>query len=243
MRDYFSEDQLKGDRSVLACQVSIAQDLERLGGAFSDFGNDTYSMFYAVWIWVSYDVAERHVEPAKEELNESIWHERTSTLLSQIQRQTEGSRLSVKWGMRRIAFRAVEVAGVIVAIALMCVITVGIAKVYSNVAGLGKNSAGATVVAVIVAVGVGIFIGYQISQRIEKKYWTPFVLKMSAECYRQMWRRELLNFLARSHLPYQTFRAFIQSSPNTVASSIWVKHYVDQDYTLPVFTIAQRFVV
>lgn len=243
MRDYFSEDQFKGDQSVLASQVLLAQDPDRLAAAFSDFGNETYSAFYAVWMWVSYDVAERHVEPPKEAVDENIWHSRTGTLLSQIERQTVGSRMGIKWATQRVVYRGAQAAGYVAALTLSCLVMVGIGGLFSDLSRSRSNGDAGIVIGAFTGIALGLFFGFRLSKRIEKSYWNPFTLRISADCYRQMWRREILNFLARSHISYQALRAYIQSYPAKVTSAAWVKHYVDQDYTLPLFAIAQCFVV
>jgi hypothetical protein len=67
---------------------------------------------------------------------------------------------------------------------------------------------------------------------------------MSAQCYRRIWQPEVLDFLARSHLPYRMLVAYIShAAKDTIAYSQWVKHYVGDDFALPMYSIAQRFVV
>lgn len=243
MRDYFCEDQLTGDRGVLACQVFMAQETERLAAAFAEFGSMMYAPFYALWLWVSYDVGERHVEPPKEQVDERIWHERTNTLCTQMERQTRGSRLGAKWATRRVLYRVVQASSFFVLPLIISIVGAGIVSVF-NVSRGGRSREDAIIaLATLAGVIIGVFGGFWTSKQITKRYWQPFEFRMAAECYGRIWQREIINFLARSQLPYQVLRAFILSIPNTVTSTPWVKYYVEQDYTLPMFAIAQRFVV
>lgn len=240
MRDYFSEDQLTGDQSVLACQVQMAQDSSQLAGAFADFGNPMYSAFFAVWIWVSYDVGERHVEPPKETTNQTIWHDRTRMLLNQLEQQTKKSRLGFKWAMRRLFYGGMQVVGFFACIFVVCVFVAGVSTTY--LFNSHKYDAVA-VLALFAGIGLSFFILWRVNKWWTKRHWRPFQLEIAGDCYRQIWQREIINFLARSHLPHQTLRAYIHSFPNYANSTAWVKHYFDLDFSLPMFAIAHHFVV
>lgn len=243
MRDYFSEDQLTGDKSVLACQVLMTQEGERLGAAFADVGNPTYPAFFAVWLWITYDVHERHVEPPKEALDERVWHQRTLALLDQIEQQTRTSRPGIKWATRRVVYRASQAAALLLVSSVVCFIGVMGGMLVVDYSGMRSTDDGIVGITGILGMCIGIFLGFWICRQITKRYWEPFTVRVATECYQEIWQREIINFLARSHLPYQTLRAFVHSFPNTVTSRPWVKHFVDVDYALPVFAIAQRFVV
>ncbi len=243
MRDYFCEDQLTGDRSVLACQVFMAQETERLAAAFAEFGSMTYAPFYALWLWVSYDVGERHVEPPKEQVDERIWHERTNALCTQMERQTRSSRLGAKWATRRVLYRIVQASSFFVLPLMISMVGAGIVSVSNTNSGGRAREDAIIALATLAGVIIGVCGGFWTSKQITKRYWHPFEFRMAAECYRQIWQDEIMNFLARSQLSYHVLRAFILSIPNTVTSTPWVKYYVEHDYALPMFAIAQRFVV
>jgi hypothetical protein len=243
VRDYFNEDQLTGDQSVLAAQVRIAQDGEGLGAAFSDFGSPVYEAFFAVWVWVSYDVGERHVEPPKEAINENIWQARTNALIWQLADQTRKSRLGLQWAAWRILYRCAQGACLLICPFLLAGIGVVIGPIFMSFMEVLRFSDTGIAFGGVGGIIMGIFFGIRLCKSITIHYWQPFTRRRSAECYRQIWQREIINFLARSHLPYQTLRAYIQPLANTTTTSAWVRHYVDQDYALPMFAIANRFVV
>lgn len=240
MRDYFNEDQLIGDQSVLAGQVLIAQDSESLGASFADFGNPTYAAFFGVWVWVSYDVGERHVEPPKETLDQSVWHSRTKTLLTQLERQTVTSRLGMRWATRRVVYRCAQAVCIVFCAVALSLIGVAISTAFLSTS---QSEDAFIVLAVLAGVSLGLYCGWRLGNRITTRYWNPFSLRISAECYRKIWQREILNFLARSQLPQQTLRAYVQSFPSTTTSLTWIKYYIDKDYAVPMFAIAHHFVV
>ena len=67
---------------------------------------------------------------------------------------------------------------------------------------------------------------------------------MSARCYRRLWRPEIISFIARSQVPYRSFVAYVSHTSNSViARWDWVRHFVGLDFALPVYAMAQRFVV
>lgn len=243
MRDYFSEDQLAGDKSVLACQVLMAQDAEQLGAAFADFDNPAFAPFFAVWLVVSYDVNERHVEPPKEAVDETIWHERTKMLLDQIEQQTKRSRAGMKWLNRRAMYRVSQGAGFCVLSFIMSVIGVVIGGFICTLFEIRRDRDVGEVTGLLLGATLGVTLSIWLARQVTRRYWNAFTLRMATECYRQVWQREIIGFLSRSHLPYQTLRAYIRSFPLTTVSAQGVAHFVDQDYALPVFAIAQRFVV
>lgn len=270
LRDYFSEDQLAGDRSVLECQVLITQDTEGLAAAFSRLGDPAFSPFYALWNWVSYDVGERHVEAPEEAPDDSIWHSRTKSLLEQIGRQTDNSRVGVTWAASRIGYRCAQLLCYVGPIALLMgcfsfilsfdanrprvadpdpnafpsTFNVGGRKMqYDNPTDAGSDFDPLTMIIAIPAIILGVAMGYWLQQQLRTRVWSPYCMRISARCYHLLWRREVINFLARSHLTYHTLIAFISAESETNAKSGWVKYYVEQDYALPVYALAQRFIV
>jgi hypothetical protein len=242
MRDYFGEDQITGDQSVLACQVLMARDTEGLGAAFSDFGNPTYAPFFAVWNWISYDVGERHVEPPKEKLDETVWHPRTKLLLAQIEQQTRTSRLGTKWFILRLVYYPALALVFLISVIGTCCLGLAVVKVDTDWQGYTRGADTAMLVLGLSGAALGGYLGYRFPKLIERRFWQPFTRRISKACYRQLWQREIINFLARSHLSYQTLRAYVHSIPTRGWSS-WVKQYIDQDFALPMFAMAHHFVV
>ena len=243
LRDYFTEDQEVGDRSMLATQVQIMQDLESLTAAFGKFDDPAYGPFYAIWAWVSHDVAERNIESAQPEADDNIWFARTRTLLEQIARQTDNSRFGVAWVASTITYRCIQLA----CYAVPIIIVIAGYGVITDAASARKNTAQVapvievTTLLLLIVAGIA---GHMLKNLIKKRAWFPFCRWLSARSYRRLWQPEILGFLARSHVPYRTLVMYIaHPSFATISKADWVKLYVGQDFALPVFSLAQRFVV
>jgi len=239
LRDYFSEEQIVGDRSVIDCQVSIAKDREGLTAAFANYGNAAYSPFFALWNWVSYDVAERHVEPPKEGPDENIWLSRTQALVAQIKTQTDNSRLGVTWAVLTWVYLLGRALCFVVPVGVLVCLTCWFVPL---------DRAGATgeafiAIGVMLSFALGCISGYYLQRELQRRVWFPYCIRVAGRCYRQMWQREIVNFLARSNLDYHTFIAFLNQFATSESKASWAKYYVDQDYALPMFAIAHRFVV
>ena len=109
LRDYFSEEQQVGDRSIVECQVQILTNKEALGAAFDQAGNPAYGAFLAIWAWISHDVAERNTDPAEQSIDEELWYGRTQTLLTQLAQQTRSSKFGMRWGVATVTYRVSQV--------------------------------------------------------------------------------------------------------------------------------------
>jgi hypothetical protein len=240
LRDYFSEEQLVGDRSVIECQIVASQDKEGLADAFSNFGNAAYSPFFAVWNWVSYDVGERHVETTEQPPDANIWFSRTQTLVSQIKTQTDNSRLGVTWAILTWVYLSVRALCYIAPIVVLIYLSYWI----TSVAVRSRDTETAlNAIGIALSLVLGGVAGYFLQRELRQRMWIPYCIRMAGRCYRQLWQREIVNFLARSHLDYHTFIAYLNQCAITEGKASWAKYYVDQDYALPVFAIAHRFMV
>ncbi|MCC7474078.1 MAG: J domain-containing protein [Pirellulales bacterium] len=243
MRDYFCEDQLRGDQSVLACQILLAQDANTAADAFGELGNETYSPFYAVWAWVSYDVGERHVEPPKETLDEQLWHPRIQLLINDVVGQTYLSRLGASEAGNRIWYRTIQTITLVGSSFICCAVGVLLGAGVDNVVrGMGKNFDWIALGGLLGMI-IGIALGFWGCHLITKRYWEPIERRHGLQCYHELWRPALLSFLARSHLSYQTFMSYLQSYANVNQAPKWLMSYAEQDYALPVFISAHRFMV
>jgi hypothetical protein len=235
MHDYFNEEQLIGDKSVLGCQVAITSNTAELAAAFSELGSPAYLAFYAVWSWVSHDVAERHSEPPSETLDPAIWQSRVVPLLQQLNRQVNNSRIGVGWALSKIGY-LILLCAIYFAPILLCTLVLTMLTI--SVGGVG------TILAVaFLSIAAGGYVGHQIAKWFRAKIWRPFELRVTARLYREMWRPELINFLGRSHLPYQIYRNLFWPYSQPGTHSGWINHYMDQDIALPVYAIAQQFMV
>jgi hypothetical protein len=95
----------------------------------------------------------------------------------------------------------------------------------------------------LISVVAGAFAGFWLKNQLKLRVWFPFCRWMSARCYRRLWRPEIIGFLSRSHVPYRTLVAYIGHVNSPIARLDWVRHFVELDFALPVYSVAQRFVV
>lgn len=240
LRDYFSEEQLVGDRSVIECQIAASQNKVSLADAFSNLGNPAYSPFFAVWNWVSYDVGERHVETPDQPPDADIWFSRTQTLVAQIKTQTDNSRLGITWAV----LTWVYLIGRALCFVVPIVILIYLSYWAASVAVLSRDTESTlNAIGIVLSLVFGSVAGYFLQRELQRRIWIPYCIRMAGRCYRQLWQREIINFLDRSHLDYHTFIAFLNQCAITEGKASWAKYYVDQDYALPVFAIAHRFMV
>lgn len=247
MRDYFSEEQQTGDRSVLECQVQIVQDSDGLAEAFTNLVDPAYGPFYAVWGWISHDVAERNIESPGQLIDDDLWFSRTRTLLEQIARQTENSRFGAGWVLATMAYRCAQGLCYTAPIASFVVIFWLIVR-RGDASMMGGRSAEAPnppfVFGTILLIVAGALIGSRLTKQLKTRVWFPFCQWMSARCYRRLWRPEIIGFIGRSQVPYRSFVAYVSHTSNSViARWDWVRHFVGLDFALPVYAMAQRFVV
>ena len=84
IQSYFTDEQTVADQHVLDCQSLIARDTNQLSAAFADYENPIYEVFFSIWLWVSFDVSQRHVEPPKDAHDEGVWFPRTETLICRL---------------------------------------------------------------------------------------------------------------------------------------------------------------
>jgi hypothetical protein len=97
--------------------------------------------------------------------------------------------------------------------------------------------------AVIAVCIASVVFGYWLAGKLSERTWQPYCLRMSERCYQELWRGDILNFLARSYMSYQMLQGFVSAQSFSSPRAAWIKYYVEQDYALAIFAIAHRFVV
>jgi hypothetical protein len=238
LRDYFCEDQQVGDRGMLECQVQIVQNSDELADAFTNLVNPAYGPFYAVWGWVSHDVAERNIEKHPQPIDNNQAFTRTRALLAQIAQSTDNSRLGLSWMFSTLAYRIAQVLIYIGTAMLFVMLGTTLTPTHYT---RNDNVVIGVILTAVVASG---FLATWLKNQFRNRAWYPYCRWMAARCYRKLWRPEIFRFLNRSHLPYRALVAFVANAANsTLSRSDWVRLFVEQDFALPVYSMAQRFVV
>ena len=243
LQDFFSSDQLVADAAVVEQQLELAADADGLLDAFPIKDDPAVEAFYALWGWVSYEVAERCCEPENEEVNTNLWAGRVHALLVQLEAKTDSSALGKSWNwagaLLRLAQAAVYIATGLTALILCMTIALSIGD---------QRDSAVLIISVVVsttaAVLAGFFVGGWLSKLILEKLFHPFCFRMAAKCYRSIWRRDALDLLGRSRLPFNLFNALLNhTASNQISTSIWVTNMVSQDYALALYAMAIRHIV
>lgn len=240
MCDYFSEDQLTADQGMLACQAAICDETEKLGEAFADFGNSTYSPFFAVWLWISFDVAQRNIERPRDAIDERMWLPRTREFFLRLQRKGFFTKPALKWIVVQGSIVFLIIAQFLASVVLTGGLVAYGVSAYITWHGSVQYMDAAMIVAWLWGAAMGVYLGYRLARLINRRLHLPFMRHITRLCYQRLWQEPIFRFLAQSYLPYQTFYAYTQTM--TGATLSWIKVYVGQDFALPMFALANRFV-
>ena len=212
--DYFSQDQLTADQSVLACQSAVFEETDRLADAFGEFGDETYGLFYAVWVWVTFDVAQRNIERPRDTLDERIWHTRTLELVARLESKSNWSRFGIKWGLQYVAMICAMAGGFLACVVGGSLLGIMIVIAYADVQGYSRRADDALPIAGLLGGAVGILLGIYLWKWLNNRFVKKFENRMIVTCYRQIWQDGFFKFLAQSHLSYQTLNTYVQSIRN-----------------------------
>lgn len=232
MRDYFCEPQPQADRSVVDCHLRLLADQEGLLDALRMEECDLYTKFYPIWSWMSHDVAERQGQPEVEEIDEQVWVNRAQALLERCVTMGQRSAICQLWTLMKLTVGLIVVMIVVALLGLLGV-TFGLIS--------PKLGNGAGWAICFVLAGVAAAALYWIWPKIHQRWWIPIREKMTRRCYEKVWRREVLAFQRRSHLPDRYFRALFEHFAAINDHTQWINYFVQQDYAPATVALAQRF--
>ncbi len=234
VRDYFAEEQEAGDRSVLECQTSLAQDPQGVLEAFPSEGDEFLSNFYMLWNYLSADVAERHLDSGIERPNLDMWSTRGSALFSQIDRAIDGSMLGRRWGLMRNGYRLLVGVFYFVIIFFLTVIltmlTIELPGVYGSL------------LVLTFAIGGGLLLSRWAHLRWLYPRWERYAGRMEDQAYEKFGRPELIGFLQRSRFHFDELTSLLlQSTISTRSHAQETFNRCQQDFGLGVFALAVDF--
>ncbi|WP_442481942.1 hypothetical protein [Aeoliella sp. SH292] len=237
LKEYFSESQELGDRAVVAAQMEVLAAGDTLMHEFPLDMNEVFHAFYPIWAWASHDVAERQAFKQDEEVNENVWATRALALLARMEKECNNSLVGVMW--------STALAGRVVTICLSAIITFVVLS-WLFIAGLEAIESrqpwdvyfGFGGLIILILSGVAAWFA---KPWLDKKLWFPLNEEFARKCYDRMWRRELLDFQRRSHVPDRFFRALFAHFADRTATSSWVNQFVQQDFAAVMLAGAQRY--
>lgn len=248
LKDYFSQPQQVGDRSMVAAQMELLSSGDALMHEFPIEQGELLHKFYPIWSLASHDVAERQSFKTETEVDQRIWADRGLALLARAEKQSARSLTGIKWSACKVARVAL----------LWAIILVGLALVFSGFAlfldhrdsgarprQLGQGETAVMAAATVVAMGLAsahvVLSLVKIRPWLDRKLWAPLDGKLALECYNRIWRREVLDFQRRSHVTDRFFRAvFLHFSTRTV-TAYWINEFVQQDFAPALLAEAQRY--
>jgi len=240
LRDYFTEDPIQGDRSVLECQSLIMQDFDFVSDAFPELGNPHYEPFYNLWSWISHDVAERYSD--LRETDEQLWMLQLPKMMQEIKVPIESFLLGIKWCVSALVFTI----GSMLCFALPFY---GYQMTKSLRRGLSDGSSelialGGAMAATIGVVSSLIYLGIMLHGQMNRRIIEPLELRTCERLYRRHWRALALGFLTTSHVPFHTFVSSVDSVVKERHSLKYYFHqFLQQDFALAIYATSLRFVV
>jgi hypothetical protein len=243
MRDYFCEDQPTGDASVINCHLQILADTDGLLAALELEENETYSKVFTMWTWMSHDVAERHGQPLVEEVDQQVWVNRTQAMLERCVTAGQRSTTYQLWNLTEWGQVVAVAFAALVALAALSVAAGFMVDAVASALSLGSSEADSVtgVVVLVLAGVVAAGVPYWLWPRVKQKLWMPVRQQFAKKCYDRIWRREVVAFQRRSHLPDSFFRALFEHFAPMHQHTQWINFFVQQDYAPAMVAMAQRF--
>lgn len=241
LKDYFCEPQEVGDRSIVAAQMEILASGDALIIEFPMEEGELVSKFYPIWAWASHDVAERQsIAPEEPDVNENVWASRAAALLERLEKECNNSLTGVMWSLSLVA--RIVVLIVLGVVFLMVGLLLGSLIFLPLESFFGEDGADTGIILAAVLAGIGALVGpWVLKGTLDRRIWFPLNGKFATTCYRASWRRELMDFQRRSHVPDGLFRALFAHLADKSATATWVNQFVQLDYAPALLAGAQRY--
>lgn len=241
---YFCGEAIEGDHAIVQQQLEIAADPEGLLAAYPAGVEDpALDAFFPLWAWVSGEVAERNAESEPEEINVKLWAGRAHALLVQLEAKSDGSTTGQVWNLAGLAL---QVSRVLIYFVVWIAVFIAIAYAGYVVGGRDNDDLMAWLVigSLLTATVSTIYGGSWLSKQLLERVYYPYCHRMALRSYKKLWRRDALDLLGRSRLPYTLLRDLIaRQASDQISTSHWVSNYFSQDYALAIYSYAQRHVV
>lgn len=233
LREFFAGEQASRDRSVLQCQVRIAEDPDATLAAFPLESDEDYSNFYILWNYVTSDVAERHVAE-RAPANVSAWMSRGRALYETIERRVRGS----KQYARSTSLKGLYYLGI-----GAFYFAVTLSAIFPTIAMMGSGFFWDMVMPWL-AMGLGIGGALWVHFRYLRPRWKAYEQRQATRRYAELSRGELAAFLQRSHFSHQELRELLFNADisNLTMAQSTADHF-QKDYALAIYAMALHFQV
>lgn len=233
IQDFFTQGQIRGDQSVLACQTRMAENPQEVLQAIEFELEDRYAEFYALWSYLTAEVAARHaVEVEPPDLN--IWRTRGRALFERIEQRINSSAMHFRSQVANGAY-GVLIGGLYLSIVVAATLVLTVASIEIDY----------PMVVLFVLFG-SIACGLLAARWIHHRYLYPrreaWLQKRSIQAYVQYGRPELAEFLHRTHFGYQDLRQLMEftSISNLLHAQNTFSLYL-RDYGLAIYAGSLAF--
>lgn len=244
LQAYFTSDQIEGDRQMIAQQTALAADAATLLQAFpaSQENGPAVELFYPVWGWASEEVADRVGVREEEDFDLEMWSRRCHALLTQLEAKSDGSWRGQLWNWSGLVLQAARVL-------IYCLLWALIAiPIFMLCFSQFESESEFAVLIVLFGAGMGVigsfFGGRWLARQLVERIYHPYCRRMGLRCYQKLWRRDALDMLSRSRLPFTLFRDLLHhQASERISTSLWVSGHVANDYALAIYALALRHIV
>ncbi len=240
----YTRDQLEIDRMMVDCQREVLASPEAVAEAFPATDSPACRAFFPLWAWLSDDTASRLAPPVEEAQDLKLWKGRVIRLLTES--KAAPSWQSTLWTLAH-AFRGAFTIAVIVFVGIVA-FSLGFLGIMAFVMPERGGDIDGTV-------GLGMIVGFAVMAAaclafwrwfphlLKDTVWGAFCQRMADRCYRRIWRPRAFDFMRRSVLDFFTFRELVAQAAAEAPPDerTWISHFIQQDFGLAVYSIAQRF--
>lgn len=237
LQRFFIEDAAAADQAIVEQQLRLASDPAKLLNAFpTGTQQEEFPQFYPIWAWVSQEVASRYSasEDEPDETAIQMWARRSRALLVQFEATAKGSarvQLARYSGCGYLLIMATAFASVLAPLAL-----------YTLNRSDGDSISAATATLLLLStmgLGVAVLLPRRGLLAQIRRFYALIHLRLGRSSYETAWRREVLELLSRSRLPFELFRQLFEfHAEDDVAYAGWVAHFVAEDYALAIYALA-----
>lgn len=249
LESVFTKDPLESDQAMIAFQRIVLLDQDEIIDAFALSEIDELieggAEFFALWNWVSHESASRLTVQDESEIDYQFWGERMQNWLTAIvfkQPFVAQWRDAMELFYKLAKYGAVLVAG-ITCFAASSFLGALLADYVIEGVDKGDELVLIAVVSTLVAVLGSIFFYRWWNPYLTDKIWMPYRNGMNLKTYKKSWQQKCLDYLKRSKLKYFDFRGMIaqMSLTNQNADASWINHFVNDDLSLAMYSVACLF--
>ncbi len=237
---FCTESEVESDRQFLESQQLIAADADEAYRAFQ-IGSQEHESVFLLWSWLTQDVGDR-LGLEFEVDNEDRLRSKVHQWMRELDKRTMRSPVGWMW--------AAVISPLMVSFGCLIPVVAGLLVVIGL---FFREYLTGTTIAAIAALAAAV-LSVVLTVVAKSSWHSKIVIKTAELIYRRVWKRELLDFLQMTHVPIEIIGTIVMqlvaiddqhaqhdNSEYTVIS--WLPHYLQQDFSLLVYSTALRFVV